>query len=109
MTANGAPAKRAGSHTPGPWSARKIWRIEHDNDDGSGGVVCVLSQARLGHEADRVATANLIAAAPDMLAALQCVDAWLTECGVVNDDSPADVAAQAAIRTAITKATGGAS
>lgn len=93
-------------HTPGPWEVRTI-----DNSLGSvdtvGGVVTV-AQAQEVSVADRnlgsperKANARLIAAAPDLLEALQSLVACITSTRGPNAD-----AALHASRLAILKATG---
>ena len=61
-------------HTPGPWSARK----GHDDFiiDGAGGEVWALAAVVDGNDA------RLIAAAPDMLKALQSAAGYLTNAAI---------------------------
>ena len=93
------------NHTQGPWkvahpiqdadAARHIW-TQTDPATGHRELVAIIPDA----EGDHVnADARLIAAAPDLLAALQSVaDYW------AGGDVPKDI--DAAMRAAITKATG---
>jgi hypothetical protein len=115
------------AHTPGPWVARLQtnvhgadlgWIIEHSN--GRIGWAS-LAYADMNDEAGkddpaRDANARLIAAAPDMLAALQAICATasdLTEdvlCEFANDKSDPTAAEEArsmlAARAALSRATG---
>lgn len=71
-------------HTPGPWAARQEfanrWRIEQIPADGlvplSVGIVCttLLEVGVSNHNTEE--NAHLIAAAPELLAALQGLLAW---------------------------------
>jgi type VI protein secretion system component VasF len=86
------------SHTPAPWelrqSANGYWFIDHEQGDEG----YTLTKLECGER-----DARLIAAAPELLAALQNVAA----CFDANDpDSMANAMADA--RAAIAKATGGA-
>ena len=83
-------------HTPGPWWVDDDGFITAGSDDYK-----IIAEPRCmephGNEAEIDANAELIAAAPDLLAALQAVaDYW--ECG----DVPADI--DAAMRAALKKA-----
>ncbi len=112
-------------HTPGPWviaSGSHVcgrWtgmvRIEASEDFHSNGqdypdggstksytnVVCGLS----GHSETAIANANLIAAAPDLLAACKAVDELESDGYVIPKGH---LAAFTAVRKAIAKAEGGA-
>jgi len=96
------------THTPGPWHCTDDLVIETPIEDGNGRValVTVAKVARGGPH--RVDNARLIAAAPDLLAALEQIEtAWdsIPECDQVpeqlNDNSMWDE-----IRAAIAKAKG---
>ena len=99
-------------HTPGPWQSR--WQeatddfahpiIAIETCEGAGDVAGIHYASRDGEDE---ANARLIAAAPDLLTALQAVmAAWLTEAGhgdgILEEHGPALDAA----RTAVAKATG---
>jgi hypothetical protein len=78
-------------HTPGPWSVTLLF----DGDIRIKNIDNGLNQNNLMREA----TARLIAAAPDLLEALQNLE---------NDDGSIPHHAWAVVQTAIAKATGGA-
>lgn len=76
-------------HTPGPWT--KVWGKIVDSD---GKTICMVTYRKNGPDNDA-----LIAAAPDMLAALRAVaDYW------AGGDVPADI--DSMMRAAIARATG---
>lgn len=100
--------------TPGPWFLEKWvdppnelgvewpnWNIEADSlNDGRGGIVCELPAPSRGYpEIDAAvdATALLIAAAPDLYAALEVV---------TQTDDHADPEVRAVVRAALAKARG---
>jgi len=89
------------THTPGPWriAPHSKWLLKIETADR---VIC---DGFSGSHED-YANARLIAAAPDLLAAL----ARLVESPGVNEDmlSPETIAAADAARAAIAKAQGGA-
>jgi hypothetical protein len=69
---------KTNNHTPGPWFVSG-WAIL---EEGSRTVICeVLPWDASGSRAEDLANCNLIAAAPDMIAALKVV----LECGSVAD------------------------
>lgn len=87
-------------HTPGPWSCERIWdtpalRI-HARVDG--GVPVALAEAfTMGRRGEKEANAKLIAAAPDLLKALE---------KIVNDGDYTDPEGMTRIaRAAIAKVT----
>lgn len=82
--------KTAASHTPGPWSLLPVGNNRRLIDPGIGEVY------GLGRTPD--ANARLIAAAPDLLAALNALAAWADHMG--GWDSPAWEQAEAAIAKA---------
>jgi len=97
-------------HTPGPWQSR--WQEATDDSahpiiaietcEGAGDVAGIHYASRDGEDE---ANARLIAAAPDLLTALQAVmAAWLTEAGygdgILEEHGPAIDAAHAAIAAA---------
>lgn len=92
-------------HTPGPWEATyepcemgNDWRIECKSDTGF-----VVGVVMYRHDADEwAANAHLIAAAPDLLAALRDIVAWADRAGCSE-------AFQRDARAAIARAEGGAS
>jgi hypothetical protein len=85
-------------HTPGPWETNRAARGGIGVYTRQGATVCKVTQWRgsLG-QATTEANAALIAAAPDMLAAL-----------MLAEQNATDRTALAAIRAAIAKAKGGA-
>lgn len=96
-------------HTPGPWVIKQgsygaLWagpaKLDHPGREAA------QYAAERGHDrlAQRWADAALIAAAPDMLAALQAIAATSTE----EDAETALGSIQMICRTIITKAKGGA-
>jgi len=93
-------------HTPGPWAiivdvpgAAVGYRAIVKNNDGQpGDIIC--NPSPMGE-----ANARLIAAAPDLLAALQMVDRIWSNDQTANIDPESPLAI---VRAAIAKATGGA-
>ena len=89
-------------HTPGPWRVKiyKPYRSEAIivNDDGE--IASVDLACMPGAEED----AHLIAAAPDMLEALEAVEAWWNAHGIEGDHRTDAFCTLA--RTAIKKARG---
>ena len=82
-------------HTPGPWRAYGTWVSA--KDDGSGPLVA---------DFERDADAELGAAAPEMLEALQAVARLHPSCAIrLTSITHSDVCAQ--VQSAIAKATGG--
>ena len=59
------------SHTPGPWEIHPYADNEGDIHGGDGKLVCMMRQGDTDPEDDWSADARLIAAAPDLLAALK--------------------------------------
>ena len=88
-------------HTPGPWVKEKTGRgigPLSKEDDQSYGMVIPVAYVDFAESDDvQKANANLIAAAPDMLAALKFILAWLPSC---------DEEATHLVELAISKATG---
>jgi hypothetical protein len=87
-------------HTPGQWEARwsergQYWFIDHEQ----GGEGYTLTKLNC-EEAD----ACLIAAAPDLLAALRAAEEWAEH--IEDDESRVPVDVRLAMRAAIAKATG---
>lgn len=94
-----------GKHTPGPWEVRHDDAEKVEANDGEG--VAVMSGGHRG-TVERAANARLIAAAPELLAALRIIAEWdpaasPNEPGGMSIMDAIDIA-QAAIR----KAEGGA-
>ena len=94
------------AHTPGPWLVQAgdewadgIVTLEGHNENGTPMYWTVASYNRRRDEAD--ANARLIASAPDMLQALQAVQAFVH--GKADAVEPFGL-----VRAAIAKATGGA-
>jgi hypothetical protein len=100
-------------HTPGPWIAVGAW-VEVEDDNIPDICTCEPSDIGQGHLArtykEIMANARLIAAAPDLLEALQCAldhleycgygDSWERECALTGED-PLDKKIEAAIAKAI--------
>lgn len=91
-------------HTPGPWR-RNGSLIEAPQ---MALTVSTVSWPRIGHAPkdtdEAVANARLIAAAPELLAALNCALVYLGDDG--TDDSPEARSTRAVIRAAIAAAAG---
>ena len=87
-------------HTPGPWEAISNLVRTRCTSDGNGGFLIAECPPNIG---DRLENARLIAAAPDMLKALQEIVAAADGDGWSQLD-----ATLAKARAAIAKATGGA-
>lgn len=100
-------------HTPGPWliaesvvsrhAITNMRRIRSKNEGLEHGAVCDVYGIKDGSEAS--ANAILIAAAPDLLAALKSIAIALRDEVLVHDDQRE---AMRAATAAIAKATGGA-
>ena len=89
----------AANHTPGPWRHVR-------NAKGELFILAFGGQTELP---ETEANARLIAAAPDLLAALQTVIESADDTGCSSDLTVVESAAVDQARTAIAKATGGAS
>jgi hypothetical protein len=97
-------------HTPGPWYCLP----EYSNGGevhSAAGIICDASIGRnereeyqKAHRAESEANARLIAAAPELLAALKEILVAAEECGAIGSHGPALKTA----RAAIAKAQGGA-
>ena len=64
------------NHTPGPWTASRniaYWDISSAGKDRHGDIASVCP-SKFAHPKNEAANAQLIAAAPDLLAALQMTD-----------------------------------
>lgn len=90
-------------HTPGPWDVNWIgprYSVNQSVDYGNKHIAMVSCfESRAEEDAENRANARLIAAAPDLLEALElCYKSMMLGC--------ADVDAQAAYRAAIAKAKG---
>ena len=94
-------------HTPGPWVIRTAAtyrsQVEAIDPKGRADVVARITAPRKGAEASD-ANAHLIAAAPDMLEALEAVEAWWNAHGIEGDHRTDAFCTLA--RTAIKKARG---
>ena len=98
-------------HTPGPWEGSYTFR------PGSVGPIAVIGPdpecreiatlPRKGNQERQEADARLIAAAPDMLAALNLILFAATDDADTNDGRVDRAAVAALARSAIRKATGG--
>ena len=87
------------AHTPGPWEVSAPYvRTRFDINEGGGTCIAEIDTITAEH----VANARLIAASPDLLAAL---DALVTACEVPGENCEVEQALPAAI-AAIAKATG---
>ena len=82
-------------HTPGPWSYVGKSRIRSGNPRQP--IATAFGSGRTHDE--RAANARLIAAAPDLLAALQAVDEMFSQPGKINSETVKRV-----VRAAIAKA-----
>jgi hypothetical protein len=90
------------AHTPAPWMVDGTTAAENLDVIGEGGRVAMLDCDDI--DADTLeANARLIAAAPDMLAALQMVEAIWSRDQTANIDPESPLAK---VRAAIKKATG---
>lgn len=96
-------------HTPGPWRTNK----DGDRVLGKEGPVCdvieckapVLNEPQSFHAERQKANARLIAAAPDLLAALRTLMAWVDENVDYVEADPLLRVARAAIAKALGKDT----
>ena len=91
------------AHTPGPWIAQNVggkgWFIVTQDD-------LILAMTLKGDDSDE-ADARLVAASPELLAALEAIVEWLCDNGPVVDDGithPLFVKANNLARAAIAKA-----
>jgi hypothetical protein len=103
-TASQVEDDSAPSHTPGPWKATGL-RVFSANDAWAGIVASALTTT--SNYGTAKANARLIAAAPDILAALKAAVAVLNAEGIVygdSDEEPLDVLREA--EAAIEKAEG---
>jgi hypothetical protein len=93
------------AHTPGPWRFYGDEIVRHINGSLGDPTVCSLvgtsGNPYAENENEFMADASLIAAAPDLLSALQSVQAAWDENRLLTSDEAASV------RAAIAKATGG--
>jgi hypothetical protein len=93
------------AHTPGPWTDRAIDESQWSIYDSRGWSVAQAHQIKVLSsdlkQAERTANARLIAAAPDLLEALQIL---MSDMGHLSMKGHMDAAKKA--RAAITKATG---
>jgi len=111
----------SGQHTPGPWIADipegdDAWNIHILREAAPEERICFMSHDATHENAVGKANARLIAAAPDLLAALQEIAAAdeasmveLEAMGLGDVRSPANTRLVELARTAIAKATGGVS
>lgn len=67
------------SHTPGPWEIHPYADNEGDIHGGDGKLVCMMREGDTAPEDDWSADARLIAAAPELLAALKNHLPWREE------------------------------
>lgn len=118
----------AAKHTPGPWIVRESPKpniegpelrlsIKHTSPGRDGAEFCEIVAGHVTAEADAIARANarLIAAAPDLLAALESLVKWMDDSGL-SSTTPGGVgqfhyegteySVVTDARTAITKAKG---
>ena len=98
-----------GKHTPGPWAVNPFAaQVDAFNENGGATVCELLWPTEVRSEAETEANARLIAAAPDLLAALKALRRYITirysEFGeVLNEGAVTDLAT---IDAAIAKAEG---
>lgn len=97
-------------HTPGPWNVnpnpRAEWIAIATNEHD---LIATIDTPRLGsakRTGEPEANANLIAAAPELLAVLEQWDTALAFGSIVFDDDSKRERAEALTRAAIAKATG---
>mgnify|MGYP006357519355 CR=1 FL=1 len=93
-------------HTPGPWAISPTSRPETEFSvaDTSGMIICRFDRWICDAEPEQDANARLIAAAPELLAALQALTEWgCTYTSPLKPNSPHDLLIAA--RDAISKAT----
>ena len=96
------------NHTPGPW-ARNIKPATKYNTIFAGRNTHVARLEVYGLDPAEVeANCDLIAAAPDLLAALEAADKWVAMYHDLPGHDAASKCMSAVIRAAIAKATGGA-
>ena len=87
-------------HTPGPWTRHK-WHSQEDQISAKGGTIALVSHIHtLVPEAEADANARLIAAAPDLLAALEAI------VKITDGSQPNYPAVLMVAQAAIAKATG---
>ena len=101
----GRPERRVSLHTPGPWRFNP--RVECAGTvsaDAVGLRVALICAPGTGRTSETDANANLIAAAPDLLAALIDVLGWVPNGGAWHTDAPMKSVERA--RAAIAKAAG---
>ena len=91
----------SGAHTPGPWKLHYDGQI--DGNDGKAVCFFTWDSFKEFNEGANAATARLISAAPDMLMALQHVEA-VYRLNVVKDGEPSSTLAN--LQAVIAKATG---
>jgi hypothetical protein len=97
---------KTAQHTPAPWTANAsglIYRQVSDDDDGAP-FVCDVCDNPLEYTDQERANARLIAAAPDLLEALELCEDVLAELARLDDGTPS-ISALHAARAAIAKAT----
>jgi hypothetical protein len=87
-------------HTPGPWQVNHEDPTQVCDADGEVRGCSPIAHCTVGTMAERKANAKLIAAAPEMLAALLAMQAFI-------EGEPDAVEPFGLIRAAIAKATGG--
>ena len=95
-------------HTPGPW---RIGTAPPNGEQTIGtirGMMVAVATTGVGMEEETLANASLIAAAPEMLEALQSLVNQFLQRGVFTDPEHPDRIALALAESAIAKATGGA-
>ena len=90
------------AHTPGPWCTNG-GAVETDRPRRSSQLVAHVYGEESGLESEQLANARLIAAAPDLLEALE----GLLRLEACDSDEPIGREAWATARAAIAKATGG--
>ena len=95
------------THTPGPWAFKMTgWQTNPAavySPRRPGAVACIPARTSVPLD-EQSANARLIAAAPELLAALESAQAWIARAGYTDRDKWQSVQEQA--RAAIAKAKG---
>jgi len=89
-------------HTPGPWRI-----VDGQSIHAGTGEDRLIAHCHAGHEPERFANAHLIAAAPDLLAALLAASTWFGKLHQDAHDGASLSEMKAGVRAAIAKARGG--
>jgi hypothetical protein len=87
------------TYTPGPWEVSPYYNITSRN-----GTIAKTEQMPGNFDSERTANARLIAAAPDLLSALERAEAALS--WFINDEGECDIEALDEAKAVIAKARG---